>query len=124
MATSRPSTISFPVGGPLQRAELPALCERLHALLAAGAADVVVCDLDAAVSADAVAVDALARLQLTARRLGCRVRFRRVSPGLEDLLAFTGLVPVLLCRRALRETEEREDPLGVEEERELGDTAA
>ena len=45
--------------------------------------------------ADAVVVDALARLQLAARRRGCRVRLRNASPALIDLVAFMGLTDVL-----------------------------
>ena len=45
---------------------------------------------------DAVTIDALARLQLTARRLGCRLRLRHASPELRELVAFMGL------RRSLR----------------------
>jgi hypothetical protein len=62
-------------------------------------------------------VDTLARMQLAAKRLGFRLR---LSPSEEmlELLELCGLVEVL------GETEEREHPLGVEEEGELGDTAA
>jgi hypothetical protein len=47
------------------------------------------------VDPDAVTVEALARLQLAARRHGCRVRLRNASPGLRDLVAFMGLRDVL-----------------------------
>ena len=40
-------------------------------------------------------VDALARLQLAARRRGCRVRLCNASPALLDLVAFMGLTEVL-----------------------------
>ena len=36
-------------------------------------------------------VDQLARLQLLARRLGCRIRLRDVCPELRDLLDLVGL---------------------------------
>jgi anti-anti-sigma regulatory factor len=45
---------------------------------------------------DAVTVDALARLQLAARRHGCRVRLANASPELRELVAFMGLEKVLL----------------------------
>jgi ABC-type transporter Mla MlaB component len=54
----------------------------------------VACDVSG-VEADAVTVDALARLQLAARRHGCRVQLRNASGGLVDLLAFMGLDAVL-----------------------------
>jgi ABC-type transporter Mla MlaB component len=47
------------------------------------------------VPADAVAVDALARLQLAARRHGCELRLRNASPELRELIAFMGLRDVL-----------------------------
>ena len=46
---------------------------------------------------DAVTCDALARLQLAAKRLGCQVRLRNASPELRELVAFMGLEDVLPC---------------------------
>jgi ABC-type transporter Mla MlaB component len=51
----------------------------------------VICDVGALVDADAVAVDALAHLQLTARRRGATIRLRHASPELCELVAFMGL---------------------------------
>jgi anti-anti-sigma regulatory factor len=45
-----------------------------------------------------VTVDALARLQLAARRTGCTVCLRGASPELRDLVAFMGLDSVLIER--------------------------
>jgi hypothetical protein len=42
-----------------------------------------------------VTVDALARLQLGARRHGCQVRLRNASTELLELVAFMGLENVL-----------------------------
>ena len=95
MAALRPKTLSFAVGNPVDPAHLPALCERLGALLEGSEGAIVVCDVGGDVAADVVAVDALARLQLTARRLGCRLRLRHASRDLHDLLAFTGLADVV-----------------------------
>ena len=47
------------------------------------------------VEPDAVVVDALARLQLAARRTGCQVRLRNASRELLELVAFMGLCDVL-----------------------------
>ncbi len=52
------------------------------------------CDVEG-VKADAVTVDALARLQLAARRRRCQVRLRGASDELRDLVAFMGLRDVL-----------------------------
>src|SRR3989442_13919964 len=54
----------------------------------------IVCDVGA-LAPDAVAVDTLARLQLTARRLGLEIRLRHASSELQELLAFVGLRDVL-----------------------------
>jgi ABC-type transporter Mla MlaB component len=94
MAASPPSTITFEIAGPIDRSELPALYERVCSLLAGSGAALAVCDV-AGVVADAVAVDALARLQLAARRNGCRIRLEHTSAELRDLIAFMGLEDVL-----------------------------
>ncbi len=83
-----------------------ALTAQLRALVRAGAMSVV-CDVSAIVQPDAGVVDALARLQLTARRLGCDLRLRRESLELEQLLDFVGLAEVLRLEVG-RQSEERE----------------
>jgi ABC-type transporter Mla MlaB component len=73
---------------------LPALYERVCTLLEDSGAALAVCDV-AGVGADAVAVDALARLQLAARRNRCQVELRHASDDLRGLIAFMGLDDVL-----------------------------
>jgi ABC-type transporter Mla MlaB component len=94
MTASVPQRIGFAIRGPITRADLPGLCERVCALLARSHAAVVLCDV-CDVDADAVTVDALARLQLAARRYGCQVRLRNASTELLELVAFMGLDDVL-----------------------------
>jgi ABC-type transporter Mla MlaB component len=94
MTTSAPHTIAFAIEGPIARAELPGLCARVCKLLEKSNAGVALCDV-CSVDVDAVTVDALARLQLAARRLGCQVRLRNPSDELRELLAFMGLRDVL-----------------------------
>ncbi len=94
MTASAPSTIAFAIGGPIARADLPGLCERVCALLEGSGAEVALCDVRG-VDPDAVTVDALARLQLAARRHGCRVLLRHASTELLQLVAFMGLANVL-----------------------------
>ena len=73
--------------------------------------------------ADLGSVDRLARLQLAARRNGLDLRLTRVPAELEELITFVGLAEALgLEPRG--EAEEREQRVGVEEERELGDPSA
>ena len=93
MAAPAPET-TFTVHGPITRADLPGLCDRVCALLERGTAGVAFCDVSS-VQADAVTVDALARLQLAAHRHGCQVRLRNASDELLELLGFMGLLDVL-----------------------------
>jgi len=86
--------LAFAIWGPIARGDLPGLCNRVCALLERNDASVVFCDVDG-VGADAVTVDALARLQLAARRHDCQVMLRHASDELLDLLAFMGLQDVL-----------------------------
>jgi ABC-type transporter Mla MlaB component len=94
MATSGPQTVAFAIRGPIARADLPGLCHRVCALLTQRRADVVLCDVHG-VEPDAVTVDALARLQLAARRQDCQVRLRDASDELLELVDFMGLCDVL-----------------------------
>jgi ABC-type transporter Mla MlaB component len=94
MTASAPQAIAFAVRGPIARTDLPGLCERICALLEDSGATVAVCDVRS-VDSDAVTVDALARLQLAARRHGCGVRLRHASNELRDLVSFMGLEDVL-----------------------------
>jgi len=85
---------SFAIRGPIMRADLGGLCDRVCALLHGSGASVAHCDVTG-VESDAVTVDALARLQLAAQRIGCRVRLRNASDELRDLVALMGLTDVL-----------------------------
>jgi ABC-type transporter Mla MlaB component len=113
----------LPISGRLVRADIPVLCVRLRALLSMRDHLVgpVICDLGGLQQADLVTVAALARLQLTARRLGRRIELRQASPELCALLGLAGLAEVVPLerretRRRRRQAEEREQPHGVEEE--------
>ena len=97
--------------GPFTSEGIPALCERARVLLEGCDAGRVACDVGALAEPDVVTIAGLARLQLTARRLGSRVELQRACGELEDLLVLTGLGDVLPCAR------HREDASGVEPER-------
>jgi hypothetical protein len=71
-----------------------AACARLRGIAADGGPGVVACDVGG-FAADVVALEALARLQLTAHRLGCRLRLRHASPDLQALVDLCGLAEVL-----------------------------
>ena len=122
MPSARPTTVVFAVAGPVARADLPAICGHVAALLEATGADVALCDVDN-LSADAVAIDVLARIQLAARRMGRQVVLRHVTDELRALIALVGLDGVLRIEPG-RQPEQREQRVGVEEERELGDPPA
>ena len=94
MAANAPQTIAFAIEGPIARSDLPGLCDRVCELLDGSGASVALCDVRG-VAADAVTVDALARLQLAARRHRCQVRLRGASDELLELVAFMGLRDVL-----------------------------
>jgi ABC-type transporter Mla MlaB component len=86
-----PRTVVLVVGGRIPRAAVPGLCARVHRLLCTRDADLVTCDVAALAHPDATALDALARLQLTARRLGRSIRLRNEPAVLRSLLSLTGL---------------------------------
>jgi hypothetical protein len=94
MAVPQAGTLLFEVRGPIAREDLPGLSERVCALFAEHEPTVAFCDV-ATVAPDAVTLEALARLQLAARRRGCQVRLRHASAALLDLVAFAGLADVL-----------------------------
>jgi ABC-type transporter Mla MlaB component len=94
MASLGSHTIAFAVRGPISLTDLPGLCDRACALFAASEATVALCAVHD-VPADAVTVDALARLQLAARRYGCKVRLCGASAELRELVVFMGLDDIL-----------------------------
>lgn len=84
------------IQGPLRRADLPGLYARVCAHLAALPAGDVPCDV-AGVAADAVAVEALARLQLAARANGQRIVMSGASAPLREVIELVGLSGVLVA---------------------------
>jgi anti-anti-sigma regulatory factor len=108
------------LSGALTPADAAALCERARLELERSGAEELVCDVAALTRPDAGTIEALARLQLTARRLGRRMRLRDPTPELAGLLDLFGLADVLRVEPG-RQPEEREQPLGVEERVEMGD---
>lgn len=94
MGAGAPHTVAFAIRGPITRADLPGLCRCVCALLSRSGADVVFCDVSEA-DTDAVTVDALARLQLSATRQDCGMRLVGASGPLRELVQFMGLEDVL-----------------------------
>jgi ABC-type transporter Mla MlaB component len=94
MATNRSPAVLV-LRGSIAPQDIPTLCRQACTLAEGSDAELVVCDVGALLEPDAVAVEALARVQLTMRRLGCRVRVRHSCDELEELLAFMGLADIL-----------------------------
>ncbi|MFE0804135.1 STAS domain-containing protein [Streptomyces sp. NPDC058812] len=111
-----PAVLVLP--GPVSRGETPRLCDEVRALLESTRAGVVVCDVGGLGPPGLAVVDLLARLELTARRAGGRIRLRDPDPALRGLLDLVGL-----RFETERQVEQREPPLGVEEAVEPGDAA-
>jgi ABC-type transporter Mla MlaB component len=119
-------TLIFVIAAPIVPADVPALCEHMRLALEKHPVRAVICDVAALRQPDAATVDALARLQLTARRLGHRVQLHSASRELRELIAFIGLSAVLQLGAASgprAETEEREQPLRVEKRVQRDDPA-
>jgi len=113
--------IVLAVGPSLAPADAARLDARLRAL---PRGTVVVCDVSPLTEPDLAAVEALARLRLTAGRRGIRVGLRGASARLRELLALTGLEGLLpLWVEPGGEAEEGEEAVGVEEGVEPGDAA-
>jgi hypothetical protein len=70
--------------------------------------------------ATAATVDRIARLELAARRCGCKLELSNANPYLLELIGFVGLDEVLRVE-SRRQAEQRKQPGGVEEEGELDD---
>lgn len=118
---SAPSIIHLVVGGAEGRCDAASLCDDLVRALNGRRVELVVCDVGALREPDLGSVDALARVQLTAQRLGCRVRLDGATQGLRELLALVGLREVVPCEaasdlQARGEAEGREEARGIQEE--------
>ena len=94
MAVDDPPILTFAIHGPIRREDLPGLYTRVCSVVSVNPGAVLFCEV-IDVDSDAVTVDALARLQLAARRHGCQIRLRGTSEGLRELLDFMGLSEVL-----------------------------
>ncbi|MDQ3688504.1 MAG: STAS domain-containing protein [Chloroflexota bacterium] len=86
---------SVHIGAPASLAELSSLSERLGVLIAGRNVDLITCDVRALTDADTSTVDGLARLQLSARRLGIDIRLLNACEELRTLLAVVGLCEVV-----------------------------
>ena len=93
--TTDPGMLLVTLGGVFDRAAAARVGDEIGDLLRATGASLVICDLGGVKDANAAAVDAVCRVHLAARRLGCRLRLRHASPELVDLLDLMGLCDVV-----------------------------
>ncbi|HEX5368661.1 MAG TPA: STAS domain-containing protein [Dehalococcoidia bacterium] len=121
-----PGSIVLTLNGVLDRSAVASLCDRLDGRLSrADATRFVICDV-ASLPVDLGSIGALARLRLTALRHGVCLCLRNGGQNLRDLIELAGLSEVLIEETALSvelqgQAEQREQPRGVEEERNAAD---
>jgi hypothetical protein len=90
----RPRAYLLVVPAPRSPGCVDRLSEGVARIVAAGV-DVVVCDVADLVRPDLLAIDAVARMQLSARRLGGSIRLLHAGPTLAALLGLAGLAEVV-----------------------------
>lgn len=122
----QPGIADMVVRGVIAPSDISVLCRRVSTLLHRTHADLVACDVGKLVHPDLAAIDALARLQLTARREGAEIRLLNADDRLRELLDLAGLCDVValgaeLPLEARGKPEEREQAGGAEEEGDSGD---
>lgn len=91
MTVDPTKTILLALRGPITAPDVPQLCDQLAARLRGSGATDAVCDVRAVGRPTVATVNALAGLQLVARRHGCRIRLRGAGPELLLLLELVGL---------------------------------
>ncbi len=89
------TTVVIDLEDPIAAADIPVLCARLTARLTGTDVQAVNCDASGLSRANVTTIDALARLQLTARRNGCALTLQHASGQLLDLLRLAGLSDVV-----------------------------
>jgi len=112
----------------IDHAGIAAACERFASFAASsashddgcGGSTVIVCDVGAITDPDLATLSLLARMQLTARRLGRGIQLHRAQRRLIELILFSGLGGVLplypgLALELGRQAEQREELVHVEE---------
>ena len=88
--------VSLAITGPIRRDDLEGLSLRVCGFFSRCMGSTVACDVSG-VQADAVTVEALARLQWVAKKYACTVVLRDAEPELRRLVALMGLANVLVA---------------------------
>jgi anti-anti-sigma regulatory factor len=117
-AAHDPNTLIVTLRGVIDRNAAARLDDEVGDVLGATGVTLVICDLGRVIQPNAATVDAVCRVRLAARRLGCPLRLRHASPELLDLLDLMGLCDVDegSVREGGGQAEQREHALGIEEE--------
>jgi hypothetical protein len=92
---SGPTTIVVVIDSHICRAAIAPRCERVRVLLERNEVDMVTCEVGGLAVPDLATVEVLARLKLTAQRLGSSIHLRHLGSELKELLILTGLYDVL-----------------------------
>lgn len=85
----------FALSGVITPATVRTICDGVQSLLATRPDPVVVVDVSGVTTPDMAAIDALARLQLVAKRQGRTIRVVHVCAEMRDLLLLAGLRDVV-----------------------------
>jgi hypothetical protein len=127
MPTANAPPPLFVLCDPIARDDIGVLCDSLAPLLERCRAGPFTCDVGGVLQPDAVTIETLARLGLTARRHGRLMQLRGARDELTDLLVFVGLGDLFPSPVAdsgvevVGQPEQREQSLRVEEEADPGD---
>ena len=123
-----PTTMELTIAGRIDRTDAARLGREVRGLLDVGGVARIVCDVGMLSVSDVAVVDALCRMRLAARRGGCQLALRNASRSLLELLFLVGLtdvVPVAGSGLEMQgQSEQREHPRGVEEERDPADPSS
>jgi ABC-type transporter Mla MlaB component len=92
--TGAPS-FEFQLQTPASPDAIEALCRRVRRALRGTDDIVLICDLQRVTEPDVTVIEALARMQLTARRLGRSIELRHACPQVQELVRLAGLADVL-----------------------------
>jgi hypothetical protein len=119
---ARAEAPSLALSGHVGPEEVAGLCDRVRESSSVAAEGPIRCDCRGIADPDVGTIEALARMALVARRLGRRLELQWSRPDLIELLILVGLDELAVEVR--RQPEEREEALGVEEERDPADPIA
>lgn len=111
---AQPRRPALALSGRIGTDDAPGLCDRVREASVGQGGASVRCDCGEIADPDVGTIGALARMALAARRGGGRLELLAARQDLQELLWLVGLAE--LAVEVVGQPEEREEPLGVEEE--------